>query len=127
MNVSRPFVLDPQAKSQKQKELIDTENKLINKFNGDSEEETVSRTILDDSINDIFDNYSKRMAIIVEDVVKAMNAYEADNARRHSYIGIIMNMVSTIFEVLTRKDNIIYSGFTMIFISIFVYYLFISS
>jgi len=127
MNVSRPFVLDPQAKSQKQKELIDTENKLINKFNEDSEEEAVSRTILDDSINDIFDNYSKRMAIIVEDVVKAMNAYEADNARRHSYIGIIMNMVSTIFEVLTRKDNIIYSGFTMIFISIFVYYLFISS
>ena len=55
MNVSRPFVLDPQAKSQKQKELIDTENKLINKFNEDSEEEAASRTILDDSINDIFD------------------------------------------------------------------------
>ena len=128
MNVNgRPFVLDPQAKSKKQQKLLDTEKNLINKLNKDSEEETVKKTILDDSLNDIFDNYSKRMAIIVEDVVKAMNEYEPDNARRHSYVGILLNMASTIFEVITRPENIIYSGFTMIFISIFIYYIFIAS
>ena len=53
------------------------------------------------------------------------NTYEPENARRHSYIGIILNMISTIFDVLTRPENIIYSGITFIFISIFVYYVFV--
>jgi len=126
-NYGRPFVIDPQAKSKKQQQLVDTEKSLLNKFNKDSEGETVKKTILDESINDIFDNYSIRMANIVEDVVKVMNNYEPDNARRHSYIGILMNMVATIFDVLTRPDNIIYSGLTLIFISVFIYYLFIAS
>jgi len=124
-NLSRPFVLESKNKSRKQEKLINTEKHLVNKLNEDSEEEVVKKTILDDSLNDIFDNYSKRMAIIVEDIVKAMNTYEPENARRHSYIGIILNMISTIFDVLTRPENIIYSGITFIFISIFVYYVFV--
>ena len=130
MSSARPFVLDAKAKSQKQKELINTEQDLINKLNnsGETETETEKRTILDQSINDIFNDYSRRMAIVVEDIVNVVNDNDLkENSRTHNYIGVFLNLITSVFDIMTKPDNIIYSGFTMIFISIFIYYLFIVS
>jgi|TARA_B110000196_G_C20761292_1_gene482260 hypothetical protein len=128
MSAARPFVIDPQAKTQKQKSLIDTEKDLINKLNKSGDKETKINTILDQSINDIFTDYSKRMAIVVEDVVNVVNDKDfKENSRTHNYIGVFLNLITSVFDIMTKPDNIIYSGFTMIFISIFIYYLFIAS
>ena len=128
MSAARPFVIDPQAKTQKQKSLIDTEKDLINKLNKSGDKETEITTILDQSINDIFTDYSRRMAIVVEDVVNVVNDKDfKENSRTHNYIGVFLNIITSVFDIMTKPDNIIYSGFTMIFISIFIYYLFIAS
>jgi len=128
MSAARPFVIDPQAKTQKQKSLIDTEKDLINKLNKSGDKETEITTILDQSINDIFTDYSRRMAIVVEDVVNVVNDKDfKENSRTHNYIGVFLNIITSVFDIMTKPNNIIYSGFTMIFISIFIYYLFIAS
>jgi len=125
VDIFKPF---PHVKSQKQKELLNTEKDLINKFNNSVEEETEKRTILDQSINDIFNDYSRRMAIVVEDIVNVVNDNDLkENSRTHNYIGVFLNLITSVFDIMTKPDNIIYSGFTMIFISIFIYYLFIVS
>jgi len=127
MSAARPFVLDPQAKTKKERDLINTEKDLINKLNKSSKQETEKKTILDQSINDIFTDYSKRMAIVVEDVVGAVNDKDfKENSRTHNYIGVLINLVTTIFDIMTKPENIIYCGMTMIFISVFIYYLFIA-
>ena len=128
MSAARPFVIDPQAKTQKQKSLIDTEKDLINKLNKSGDKETEITTILDQSINDIFTDYSRRMAIVVEDVVNVVNDKDfKENSRTHNYIGVFLNIITSVFDIMTKPNNIIYSGFTMIFISIFIYYLFIAT
>ena len=127
MSSSRPFVLDPQAKTKKEHDLINTEKDLLNKLNKSGEKETEKKTILDNSINDILDSYSKRMAVVVEDIVGAVNDKDLkENSRTHNYIGVLINLITTVFDIMTKPDNIIYCGMTMIFISIFIYYLFIA-
>jgi len=122
------FVKEGMGQPKIQKELIDVEQNLINKLNKDSTEEVTGKTIMDDSLNDIITNYSMRMSIVVEDIVKAMTKENIiEEAKTMGWIGVTLRMISVVYEILTRPDNIIYSGFTLIFISIFIYYIFVSS
>jgi hypothetical protein len=122
------FVKEGMGQPKIQKELIDVEQNLINKLSKESTEEVTGKTIMDDSINDIIINYSMRMSTVVEDIVKAMTKENLiEEAKTMGWIGVTLRTISVVYEILTRPDNIIYSGFTMIFISIFIYYIFVSS
>ena len=126
MTFSRPFTIDQKKKTETQQRLIDTENDIIDKLNEDSTVKERKKTILDQSLNDIFDDYTKSMANVIDEVVNAVNDPDLpDNARTHSYIGILIQYILTIFNTITKPENIIYSGITLIFISIFIYYIFV--
>ena len=111
-----------------QENLINLEEQLVDKLNKQSEDTETKKTILDDSLNDILVNYSKRMSSVIEDITSAMTKENiVEEAKTMGWIGVTIRTIGLILDVMTRPENIIYCGLSLVFISIFMYYVFVSS
>ena len=122
------FAKEGMKRPEAQKKLINLEEQLVDKLNKQSEDTGTKRTILDDSINDLLVNYSKRMSSVIEDITASMTQENiVEEAKTMGWIGVTIRTIGLILDVMTRPENIIYCGFSMVFISIFMYYIFVSS
>jgi len=122
------FAKEGMKKPEAQKNLINLEEQLVDKLNKQSEDTETKKTILDDSLNDILVNYSKRMSSVIEDITSAMTKENiVEEAKTMGWIGVTIRTIGLILDVMTRPENIIYCGLSLVFISIFMYYVFVSS
>ena len=128
MSYHGAFSKEGMKRPEAQKNLINLEEQLVDKLNKQSEDSGTKKTILDDSLNDILVNYSKRMSSVIEDITSAMNKENlVEEAKTMGWIGVTIRTIGVILDVMTRPDNIIYCGLSLVFISIFMYYVFVSS
>ena len=128
MSYHGAFSKEGMKQPETQKNLINLEEQLVDKLNKQSEDSGTKKTILDDSLNDILVNYSKRMSSVIEDITSAMNKENlVEEAKTMGWIGVTIRTIGVILDVMTRPDNIIYCGLSLVFISIFMYYVFVSS
>jgi len=128
MSYHGAFSKEGMKQPETQKNLINLEEQLVDKLNKQSEDSGTKKTILDDSLNDILVNYSKRMSSVIEDITSAMNQENlVEEAKTMGWIGVTIRTIGVILDVMTRPDNIIYCGLSLVFISIFMYYVFVSS
>ena len=128
MSYHGAFSKEGMKQPETQKNLINLEEQLVDKLNKQSEDTETKKTILDDSLNDILVNYSKRMSSVIEDITSAMNQENlVEEAKTMGWIGVTIRTIGVILDVMTRPDNIIYCGLSLVFISIFMYYVFVSS
>ena len=122
------FAKEGMKRPEAQKNLINLEEQLVDKLNKQSEDTGTKKTILDDSLNDILVNYSKRMSSVIEDITSAMTKENiVEEAKTMGWIGVTIRTIGLILDVMTRPENIIYCGLSLVFISIFMYYVFVSS
>jgi rRNA pseudouridine-1189 N-methylase Emg1 (Nep1/Mra1 family) len=122
------FAKEGMKRPETQKNLINLEEQLVDKLNKQSEDTETKKTILDDSLNDILVNYSKRMSSVIEDITSAMTKENiVEEAKTMGWIGVTIRTIGLILDVMTRPENIIYCGLSLVFISIFMYYVFVSS
>jgi len=122
------FAKEGMKRPEAQKNLINLEEQLVDKLNKQSEDTETKKTILDDSLNDILVNYSKRMSSVIEDITSAMTKENiVEEAKTMGWIGVTIRTIGLILDVMTRPENIIYCGLSLVFISIFMYYVFVSS
>ena len=122
------FAKEGMKRPEAQKKLINLEEQLVDKLNKQSEDTGTKRTILDDSINDLLVNYSKRMSSVIEDITASMTQENiVEEAKTMGWIGVTIRTIGLILDVMTRPENIIYCGLSLVFISIFMYYVFVSS
>ena len=128
MSYHGAFSKEGMKQPETQKNLINLEEQLVDKLNKQSEDSGTKKTILDDSLNDILVNYSKRMSSVIEDITSAMNKENlVEEAKTMGWIGVTIRTIGVILDVMTRPENIIYCGLSLVFISIFMYYVFVSS
>ena len=128
MSYHGAFSKDGMKQPEAQTKLINLEEQLVDKLNKQSEDTGTKKTILDDSLNDILVNYSKRMSSVIEDITSAMNKENlVEEAKTMGWIGVTIRTIGVILDVMTRPENIIYCGLSLVFISIFMYYVFVSS
>ena len=122
------FAKEGMKRPEAQKNLINLEEQLVDKLNKQSEDTETKKTIIDDSLNDILVNYSKRMSSVIEDITSAMTKENiVEEAKTMGWIGVTIRTIGLILDVMTRPENIIYCGLSLVFISIFMYYVFVSS
>ena len=82
MSYHGAFSKEGMKRPEAQKNLINLEEQLVDKLNKQSEDSGTKKTILDDSLNDILVNYSKRMSSVIEDITSAMNKENGTSRRR---------------------------------------------
>ena len=122
------FAKEGMKRPEAQKNLINLEEQLVDKLNKQSEDTETKKTILDDSLNDILVNYSKRMSSVIEDITSAMTKENiVEEAKTMGWIGVTIRTIGLILDVMTRPENIIYCGLSLVFISIFMFFVFVSS
>ena len=61
------------------------------------------------------------MSSVIEDITSAMNKENlVEEAKTMGWIGVTIRTIGVILDVMTRPENIIYCGLSLVFISIFI-------
>ena len=96
--------------------IINYENKINNKNIQDKQ----SKEFLNLSLNDIFQNFTKTLILILNDIVIFIDNY-LDPKKEKS------NLLIDFLEIFIIEDRLLYVGLFFILISFFIYFMDISS
>lgn len=101
----------------------DLNNKIINyenKINNKNIQDKQSKEFLNLSLNDIFQNFTKTLILILNDIVIFIDNY-LDPKKEKS------NLLIDFLEIFINEDRLLYVGLFFILISFFIYFMDISS
>jgi hypothetical protein len=126
--IDSAYTLDTASELSVDKHLTNDEKNLLNNLNqtANTLKEKKKNDLFDKSLNSMLNEWSKIMSDIFHDLSTLIyvnkyikisnNLYEFT-----SYIG------KDIWHILTKEERLIYVGFTLVFISFFVYFINVSS
>lgn len=103
------------------------QNKLNNKINSYSNEmnelnrkHKESNEFLNLSLNDVFTNFTKTLILILNDIVLFIDDYITQNKPKE-------DMLINFFKIFIIEDRLIYVGLFFIMLSMFIYFMDVSS
>lgn len=103
------------------------QNKLNNKINSYSNEmnefnrkHKESNEFLNLSLNDVFTNFTKTLILILNDIVLFIDDYITQNNPKE-------DMLINFFKIFIIEDRLIYVGLFFIMLSMFIYFMDVSS
>ena len=106
-----------------EKKILDGLDKISNKINN---YKTTNVGFLNLSLLEIFSNISKTLSDIIYELPLLIEE-EEDNVHYEKWWGKYITKLKGILVILTKKDRLIYLGILLIFLSIVVYFIEISS
>ncbi len=98
------------------KSILDYENK-INYHNKNFKE---SQEFLNLSLNEIFDNFTKTLILILNDLVLFIDNYLIKQKNTND------NMLNDFLGIFIKSDRLLYVGLFLILISMFIYFMDVS-
>ena len=98
------------------KSILDYENK-INYHNKKFKE---SQEFLNLSLNEIFDNFTKTLILILNDLVLFIDNYLINKKNTND------NMLNDFLGIFIKSDRLLYVGLFLILISMFIYFMDVS-
>ena len=103
-----------------QNKLNNKINSYSNKMNELNRKHKESNEFLNLSLNDVFTNFTKTLILILNDIVLFIDDYITQNKPKE-------DMLINFFKIFIIEDRLIYVGLFFIMLSMFIYFMDVSS